>query len=72
MALRLPELPEPGRRWTPARKEAVLLHVKATPAARAALLSRYEISNAELDEWERRRSRFGQAGLKTTKIQDVC
>lgn len=62
-----PALPSPNARWTPSRKAAVVIaHRRAKPAAQAALMARYGLTDDELDTWARRFDRFGERGLKIT------
>lgn len=62
-------LPEPGQRWTPARKEAVIHHLRRAPEDRDNLVARYGLGPEELAAWERRWKQHGQAGLKATKLE---
>lgn len=65
-----PALPSPNARWTPSRKAAVVIaHRRAKPAARAALMARYALTDDELAIWAARFDRHGQRGLKATETR---
>lgn len=58
------DLPEPGVRWTCARKARVLLAIEAGLLTRMQARSRYALSEEELSVWEADYRRGGLERLK--------
>lgn len=64
------DLPDPGvRRWVASRKAAVVKAVSSGLISRSNALDMYEISDEELDEWERAVTKYGERALKATSVQ---
>lgn len=64
------DLPKPGtQRWVASRKAAVVKAVASGLLPRDGALDLYEISEEELDEWERAILKFGERALKATSVQ---
>lgn len=64
------DLPPCGTtRWVARRKEAVVHGVQAGLIAREEALERYNLSDEELEGWERSMASHGTNGLKTTLLQ---
>lgn len=57
------------RRWVASRKAAVVRAVSAGLITRAEALSRWALSEAEFDEWQRAVATFGESALKATLVQ---
>lgn len=65
-----PDLPQSNlSRWTPRRKAAVVIAIHQRIISVWDACERYDLSAAELAEWERDLDRHGIAGLRVTKIQ---
>jgi transposase-like protein len=65
-------LPPPGvARWSPGRKEAVVLAVRRRRLTVAEACRRYELSEAELIEWLHRYARHGLRGLAVTSFDGL-
>ena len=63
-------LPPPDtKRWSPARKAAVVTAARAGLISREEACARYRLSEEELRAWERALDRNGVAGLRTTRLQ---
>jgi hypothetical protein len=56
------------KRWTPRLKTSVILAVRKKVINVWDACERYDLSAAELAEWERDLDRFGIVGLRATKI----
>jgi hypothetical protein len=52
------------KRWTPQRKAAVVWAIRRKLISVSDALERYDLSAAELAEWERNLDRFGVSGLQ--------
>ncbi|PZX19915.1 uncharacterized protein DUF1153 [Palleronia aestuarii] len=64
------DLPEPGtKRWVASRKAAVVRAVAAGLLKKEAACKLYSISEEELDSWSNAVLRYGEAALKTTRLQ---
>lgn len=57
-------------RWTPARKELVIIAKKAGLITEDDCLRMWGFTADELHDWERRVRRHGSEGLKVTKLQE--
>ncbi|SPJ22278.1 CtrA inhibitor SciP [Palleronia abyssalis] len=57
------------RRWVASRKAAVVRAVEAGLISRDEAQDLYEISEEELESWSTAVSQFGEAALRTTRIQ---
>ena len=68
--LRMDELPPPDViRWTPRRKNAVVMAVRSGAISRAEACARYHLSEEELLAWERAFDQHGLPGLRATTFQ---
>ncbi len=56
------------KRWTAQRKAAIMLAIHKKIISVWDACERYDLSAAELTEWERDLNRFGVPGLRATKI----
>lgn len=65
----LAALPEPGCRFTPLRKAAILDAVNGKAISRKAALKRYNISEAEFANWTLFDAKAGTQGLRVTRCQ---
>ena len=65
----VPELPQPGQRWTVHRKAAVIEAVRGGWVPIEEVCRLYSISVDEFLAWERDLDRYGVAGLRTTRYQ---
>jgi hypothetical protein len=65
------DIPPPSGRWTPARKMAVLNLISSGQITQATAMERYGVTGDELESWARRYHRFGEAGLRSTKVQEL-
>jgi hypothetical protein len=63
--------PPRGRRWTAQRKIDLLNDIAAGELSRHGAFTRYGVTEAELDAWERRWAAHGTQGLMTTKTQEL-
>lgn len=64
------DLPEPGCRWVPSRKEAVVEAITDGAVTVEQVLQRYPgLSLEELESWQRRYNRQGRNGLSITKFR---
>src|SRR5215212_1242682 len=64
-----PDLPQGNpKRWTARRKAAVILAIHKKIISVWDACEHYDLSAAELAEWERDLNRFGVPGLRATKI----
>lgn len=62
--------PPPNGRWTPARKEAVVVEVRLGRLAFDAAVQRYGLSTDELQSWLLRFEKRGRRGLAVGRIQE--
>jgi Protein of unknown function (DUF1153) len=63
-------LPPPDiKRWSPARKAAVVAAARAGVISREEACARYMLSEEELVAWEKALDRNGVPGLRTTRQQ---
>jgi transposase-like protein len=63
-------LPAPDtKRWSPARKAAVVAAARAGLISREEACRRYRLSDEELSAWERDLDKNGVPGLRTTRLQ---
>jgi transposase-like protein len=63
-------LPPPDtKRWSPARKAAVVAATRSGLISRAEALVRYGLSDEELTAWEHAFDENGIPGLRTTRLQ---
>jgi hypothetical protein len=62
-------LSDKPKRWTSRRKAAVILALRKNVISVWDACERYNLSAAELAEWERNMDRFGVPGLRATQIQ---
>jgi Protein of unknown function (DUF1153) len=66
----LADLPPAGTtRWISRRKADVVAAVGGGLLTREAALQRYNLTAEEFDEWTRMFSRYGAAGLRTTRLR---
>src|ERR1051325_665539 len=65
----VPNLPEPGQRWTVRRKATVIGAVRGGYVPIEEACSLYNISVAEFLAWERDMDRNGIPGLRSTRFQ---
>lgn len=64
------DLPEPGCRWLPSRKEAVIDRIARGLITEAQVLERYPgLTLEELKSWQRRHNQRGRNGLSITKFR---
>lgn len=64
------DLPPPRtQRWVASRKAAVVAAVDAGAISAAAVCTRYDLSEEELEEWRRSMEQHGPAALLVTKLQ---
>ncbi|MCK0166469.1 DUF1153 domain-containing protein [Jannaschia sp. S6380] len=64
------DLPPIGtRRWVARRKEAVVRGVQSGLLPREEAMERYDLSDEELESWEKAVDAHGRNGLKTTLLQ---
>lgn len=65
------DLPPPDTvRWVASRKAVVVFAVSYGLLTRAEAISRYALSEEELESWENAMRRSGKAGLKATVRQE--
>ena len=57
------------KRWSPARKAAVVAAARAGLISREEASERYMLSDEELTAWERALDQNGVPGLRTTRLQ---
>ena len=65
----MPELPNPGTRWTVRRKAAIVEAVRGGWVPVNEVCSLYKLSVDELLAWERDIDRYGVPGLRATRYQ---
>lgn len=58
-------------RWTPARKEEVVIALHRGVITRPDALARFGLTEAELASWEARFARHGRRGLATHTLQET-
>lgn len=58
------------RRWTPARKSAVVTLINSGAISIDAACSRYDLSTEEIHRWQSCVQNNGVDGLRVTRIQD--
>lgn len=63
------QLPEPGQRWTTARKQTVVQAVRSEVLTLDEVCRRYALSVEEFIGWEKALARHGRPGLRSTRIQ---
>jgi hypothetical protein len=64
-------LPEPHQtRWTPKTKVVVLEAIHAGLITMSDACERYSLSLEEIATWSTRASRYGEAGLRATRLRD--
>ena len=61
--------PAETKRWSPARKAAVVAATRSGVVSRADALTRYGLSDEELTAWEQALDENGIPGLRTTRLQ---
>jgi hypothetical protein len=66
---RVPELPEPGSRWTPGRKAAIVRAIRGNWVPIEEVCEVYDLSADEILAWERDIDRYGVPGLRATRLQ---
>ena len=65
------DLPPPTTtRWVASRKAAVVLAVENGLLTSDQAIARYGLSGEELKGWIRAATRYGQDGLKATRVQE--
>ncbi len=68
--LTLADLPDPQTRWVASRKAAVAEAVLYGLMSRDDAISRYGLTDEELDSWVAAINRHGKDALKVTQIQN--
>lgn len=63
----MPESRKFGTHWTASRKAAVIMQIRDGELAREAALARYQLSEEELQAWERDLDAHGLGGLAVYK-----
>lgn len=63
------DLPQPNTRWVARRKAAVVQAVQHGLATREEVITRYGLSEEELDSWAQAIATHGLAALKVTATQ---
>lgn len=67
----LADLPAPNvRRWVPRRKAEVVHAVRGGLLSKDDAKKRYNLSEAEYNEWETHYSEHGVAGLRVTHLHE--
>jgi hypothetical protein len=59
----------PQNRWTPKRKEKLIIAVRDGERTRDEVLAANNISPEEFDRWLLLYDRYGSHGLRTSKVQ---
>jgi transposase-like protein len=62
-------LPEPGPRWTTARKQTVVQAVRSGRLTLDEVCRRYALSEEEFVGWEKAIAQYGRHGLRVTRVQ---
>lgn len=69
--LTLSDLPDPKtKRWVPRRKAEVIHAIRGGLLSKQDAMKKYNLTNAELTEWESHYGSYGMSGLRVTHIQD--
>ena len=66
---RVPELPDPGNRWTAARKAVIVGAIRGNWVPIEEVCEVYDLSPDEVLAWERDIDRYGVPGLRATRLQ---
>ncbi len=56
-------------RWVVSRKRAVLQKIMNNPSAKIEIMAAARLSKAELNEWQTLHRKYGEKGLRTTKLR---
>jgi hypothetical protein len=64
-------LPNPGCRWVPSRKRAVVLGIRAGLISQAEAMERYGLTAEELTARASYYDQRGEFGLRVTRLHDV-
>lgn len=67
--LTLEDLPQGDTRWTIRRKAELIAAVRGRLLTIEEAATRYNISVAEFLSWERAIDKYGQAGLRASRVQ---
>jgi len=61
----------PVRRWTPGRKDELLVAIRRRDVTLAQACATHDLSLVEVRGWMRRQRQHGRKGLSVTRLQEL-